>query len=85
MTMTNFDKAQLLWRARDEMVWAAEEYRAAEQMMTAVAADMAWQSDAARGFRDAVGDLVAVARGGVVGCWDEADALLAAGNRMAAQ
>ena len=82
MTTNDIETAQILWRARDEMIRASDEFRAAMQVLSAVADDMSWRSSAARGFQDSVGQLVTIAERGVVECVNEADALLAQGNRL---
>ncbi|WP_156761691.1 hypothetical protein [Microbacterium karelineae] len=80
MSMSNFEAAQLLWQARDEMDAASDEMRAAQEAMAGAAGDMAWRSVAARRFSERVAELADEAAYAMSTCADEASVLLARGN-----
>ncbi|WP_221584821.1 hypothetical protein [Microbacterium sp. G2-8] len=81
MGMTGFEQAQLLWRARDEMVAAADCAMSAQSTLRAVVGDLGWRSSAGEAFAAAADDL-AGQMGFVAGDFsDDADVLLARGNQ----
>lgn len=83
MSITNFEAAQLLWQARDEMDAASEEMRAAREALASAVADMAWESAAARRFGERAEDLAVEAGYAVSECAEEARILLERGNALA--
>lgn len=80
MSITNFEAAQLLWQAREEMDAAADDMRAAQQTTASAEADMTWQSVAARMFHERVTELTDTAGYAAVECAEEARILLERGN-----
>lgn len=81
MTTSDHDAARLLWEASDQMRQATEEMRVARVTMQAVAGEMGWRASAAVAFQNRLTTAIERAGEAMMRCSDEADVLLANGNR----
>ncbi|NHI16044.1 hypothetical protein [Microbacterium excoecariae] len=79
--MTGLERAEALWRARDELAAAADEMAVVGRAMFSVADDAGWRSRAGTAFRERAEELADAASAASAEFRVAAVELLAAGNR----